>query len=238
MHAELTAGSRQHAWRCRAPEPSRALSFIPRPLYPIRGPAHGMGHQTPLQSLQVFRVAIGRMTGLAFATVHRARAAAEPACGTGFPAIPAARAKQRGVRCRILSHLDCGRVAHAPAAARISCLLLALAVAALCNGCARTIRIGPGDDLLARSFGLTTVRGDLTGRSLLAYQIRTLGAGSDAQSVFVGWNHSEQVRADPAACQLIVIVRSDAALESARPILEDLKGSSPCIADFTPRPSP
>jgi hypothetical protein len=68
--------------------------------------------------------------------------------------------------------------------------------------------------------------------AMTAVDVKTLGLGWD-NGPFLGWRSGNWVTADPAKCQLVVIVRSSIEVENAAKVLAALKGQNPCIADFT-----
>ena len=67
---------------------------------------------------------------------------------------------------------------------------------------------------------------------LSAIDVKTLGFGWDA-GPFVGWRAGNWVMADPAKCQLLIVIRSPAQAENAAKVIQSLEGQEPCIADFT-----
>ena len=68
--------------------------------------------------------------------------------------------------------------------------------------------------------------------AMAAVDVRTLGFGWD-KGPFLGWRAGEWVTADPAKCQLLVIVRSPLEADNAAKVLAALEGQNPCIADLT-----
>ena len=80
--------------------------------------------------------------------------------------------------------------------------------------------------------GITRVILPSTEGRLAAVEISTLGAGWD-NGPFLGWKAGNWVIADPADCQLLIVIRSPAAAENAAKVLQALKGQQPCVADYT-----
>jgi hypothetical protein len=97
--------------------------------------------------------------------------------------------------------------------------------------CAATIdRSKPGHHTLVGISRVTTVP---TKDGLVAYRIRTLGAGAGPHGGFAGWRTVEEIVADPSKCQLVVIIRSSAEGARTATILEKLKGEDLCVADYS-----
>lgn len=65
-----------------------------------------------------------------------------------------------------------------------------------------------------------------------AIDVKTLGIGW-SQGPFLGWNAGNWVSANPADCQLLIIVKSSAQAEGAAKVLQSLGGQQPCIVDYT-----
>lgn len=68
--------------------------------------------------------------------------------------------------------------------------------------------------------------------NLSAIDAQVLGLGWD-KGPFLGWKAGSWIEADPAQCQLVIIIRSAAQAENAVRVLQSLKGEQPCIADYT-----
>jgi len=81
-------------------------------------------------------------------------------------------------------------------------------------------------------FGITEVITPQTKGAISAIDVSTLGFGWD-RGPFLGWHRGSWIEADPAKCQLVVIIRSPAQAENAARVLQALEGQTPCIADFT-----
>ncbi len=116
-----------------------------------------------------------------------------------------------------------------------SVLLLLLIL--LLPGCT-TINVLPNElgelsKLSERVFvGAVKVRLPATSGHIQAVDVKTLGAGWQS-GPFVGWNASNLVTADPAECQLLIVVRSGAEAKNAKEIISSLEGQNPCIVDYT-----
>lgn len=67
---------------------------------------------------------------------------------------------------------------------------------------------------------------------LSAMSVKALGVGWD-QGPFLGWRDASWILADPAQCQLVVIVRSGVEADNAAKVLGQLKGEGLCVADFS-----
>jgi hypothetical protein len=80
--------------------------------------------------------------------------------------------------------------------------------------------------------GIVTLRLPATLGNVQAVDVKTLGAGWQS-GPFVGWNASNLVTANPADCQLLIIIRSPAQAENAAKVISSLEGQNPCIVDFT-----
>lgn len=68
--------------------------------------------------------------------------------------------------------------------------------------------------------------------ALAAVDVRSLGLGWDA-GPYLGWKAGNWVIADPAKCQLLIVIRSPAQAENAAKVIQSLEGQAPCIADYT-----
>lgn len=62
---------------------------------------------------------------------------------------------------------------------------------------------------------------------LTAVSVKSLGLGW-TKGPFLGWNSSSWVLADPASCQLLVVVRKTVEADSTARILQALKGENVC----------
>jgi len=67
---------------------------------------------------------------------------------------------------------------------------------------------------------------------LAAVDVKALGAGWD-QGPYLGWKAGNWVVADPAGCQLLIVIRSPAQAENAARVLQSLGEQKPCIVDYT-----
>jgi hypothetical protein len=70
-------------------------------------------------------------------------------------------------------------------------------------------------------------KGDLT-----ATDVRTLGLGWDA-GPWLGWRADNWVSADPAKCQLLVVIRRTVEAATAQSIMQSLEGRNLCVANFS-----
>ena len=100
----------------------------------------------------------------------------------------------------------------------------------LTGGCAT---VEPG--AAARSsfyLGATAIRIPQTRGQVSAASVSTLGVGWD-DGPFIGWRSGNWISADPANCQLLIVIRSAAETANAVQIINALEGQSPCIVDYT-----
>lgn len=67
---------------------------------------------------------------------------------------------------------------------------------------------------------------------LVAFSVKTAGVGWQ-RGPWLGWRSDNWVEADPAKCQLLVVIRSPAEAGNAAEVLRALEGRSACVADYT-----
>jgi len=79
--------------------------------------------------------------------------------------------------------------------------------------------------------GIVRVRMPAAQDGITYVDVKTLGLGWDG-AAFLGWHAGQWVTADPAKCQLLVIVRSGVEADSAAALFKSLGEQRPCIADF------
>jgi len=65
---------------------------------------------------------------------------------------------------------------------------------------------------------------------LTTVSVKTFGLGWTG-GPFLGWNSSSWILADPASCQLLVVVRKEVEAESTARILQALKGENVCYVN-------
>ncbi len=110
-------------------------------------------------------------------------------------------------------------------------LLMAAGVASALAGCSTVV---PGQWTGSRTFvGVVRVDMPVTQGDVQAVRVRTLGAGGGEAGVFLGWEDGAWIVADPAQCQLLVIVRSPVEVENAARVLRELRGQNACLVDET-----
>jgi len=80
--------------------------------------------------------------------------------------------------------------------------------------------------------GAVTVRIPQTRGEVSAARVRALGIGWD-NGPFIGWRSGDRISADPANCQLLIVIRSAVETANAVQIINALEGQSPCIVDYT-----
>ena len=107
--------------------------------------------------------------------------------------------------------------------------LACMAVAALASSaCASHSSSAAGE---TKTFvGVVRVRTPATLGDLHVTEVSGLGVGWDA-GPWLGFRSGSWVAADPAKCQLLVIIRSPAQAANAAEVLKALKGSEPCMVD-------
>lgn len=105
------------------------------------------------------------------------------------------------------------------------------------SGCT-TINIVPQDSGAVSEtresihIGILKLRLPATRGNVQAADVKTLGAGWQS-GPFLGWNASNLITANPADCQLLIIIKSPAQAENAAKIISSLEGQGPCIVDYT-----
>ncbi|MCL9998890.1 MAG: hypothetical protein NBV68_05880 [Erythrobacter sp.] len=88
---------------------------------------------------------------------------------------------------------------------------------------------GPTREIV--SVGITRIVVPERKGNMIAFRRSSLGLGfgdATASAAWLGFDHSEWVIADPAQCQMLVVIRDDVEAESAARILESLKGEDIC----------
>lgn len=107
---------------------------------------------------------------------------------------------------------------------------LCVLAAALCSGCTVTLPAeGPTREIV--SVGITRIIVPERKGNLVAFRRGSLGLGfgdATASAAWLGFDRSEWVIADPASCQLLVVIREDVEADNAARILESLKGENVC----------
>lgn len=107
---------------------------------------------------------------------------------------------------------------------------LLLPVVLLLGGCTS---VGDSDEVRAGLYlGAVSVSVPATRGHVSAVQVKTLGLGWDG-GPFLGWRSGSWIEADPAKCQLLVVIRAPAEAANAVKVIESLEGQNPCIVDFT-----
>ena len=105
-----------------------------------------------------------------------------------------------------------------------------LLFAALPAGCT-TVQVGEGG-LRKTYVGVVSLNMPPATAGLTVVEAKNLGAGWD-NGPFLGWKSASWITADPAKCQLLVVIRSTVEVANAIGILESLEGEDLCVADFT-----
>lgn len=100
---------------------------------------------------------------------------------------------------------------------------------ALLAGCTT---VTPGEWQGTRTFiGAVRVNMPVTSGDVQAVRVRSLGVGAGATGVHLGWEDGDWVIADPAKCQMVVIIRSDAQAANAAQVLRQLEGQDICVVN-------
>ncbi len=111
-------------------------------------------------------------------------------------------------------------------------LKIAIGAAAISAAGGCTVSSGPGVSRSATYVGIVRVERPSTQGDLQALAVKVLGMGWD-RGPFLGWRDSNWVIADPARCQMLVIVRSGVEAEHAATLFGTSKGENICVADFS-----
>lgn len=109
-------------------------------------------------------------------------------------------------------------------------------VATVLTGCT-VINVGAGEQVDMLAVGVVRVRVPVVADGLVAVERSGVGLGWDSLpggGAYLGWSEGKWVIADPAKCQLLFIVRTNAQADNAKSILSKLEGESPCIVDQSP----
>ena len=109
-------------------------------------------------------------------------------------------------------------------------------VATALTGCT-VINVGAGEQVDMLAVGVVRVRVPVVADGLVAVERSGVGLGWDSLpggGAYLGWSEGKWVIADPAKCQLLVIVRTNEQADNAKSILSKLEGESPCIVDQSP----
>jgi hypothetical protein len=112
--------------------------------------------------------------------------------------------------------------------------IMAVVLPAL-HGCT-TISINDGQALQGHYLGLVSVRVPEVRAGMTAIEAKNFGA-SFTEGVNLGWSSQSLVNADPAGCQIMIIVKSATQLANVQEITKGLRGEKLCIADFNILPS-
>lgn len=109
--------------------------------------------------------------------------------------------------------------------------LRSLVCAAMLLGGCTTVHIS--DRPRTRTYlGLVRVVVPQRSGDLVAYSLRAVGVGWEA-GPWLGWRSDSWFAADPAKCQLLVVIRSEAQSRNAVEVIRSLEGRNPCVIDET-----
>lgn len=106
---------------------------------------------------------------------------------------------------------------------------IGLVMMPLLAGCAT---VTPGEWRGSRTFiGAVRVDVPVTQGDVQAFRVRMLGLGAGRDGVMLGWQDGQWVIADPARCQMVVIIRSEAEAANAAQVLRQLEGQDICVVN-------
>lgn len=97
------------------------------------------------------------------------------------------------------------------------------------GGCTTVTLSERGDSRLY--LGVVRVTVPARAGDLSAVSVKTAGLGWQ-HGPWLGWRSDDWVEADPARCQLLVVIRSPAEARNAAAVLRALEGRA-CVADYT-----
>lgn len=109
--------------------------------------------------------------------------------------------------------------------------LAVLASAVATGGCATGVQSAGQTKTF---IGIVRIKTPMKIGDVQVTDVSGLGVGWD-NGPWLGWRAGSWVVADPAKCQLLVIIRSPAQAANAADVLRSLKGSEPCIVDSSRR---
>jgi hypothetical protein len=101
------------------------------------------------------------------------------------------------------------------------------------GGCT-TVDVAPGEARTLTAIGIVRVKVPAVPSGTLVVERSGVGLGWDdlpGGGVWLGFSAGQWVIADPAQCQLVVIVRTKAQAENAVDVLSKLKGEAICVVD-------
>lgn len=114
--------------------------------------------------------------------------------------------------------------------------LAGLLCASLAGSGCTTVIVGEGSTHDIVSIGVTRIVVPERKGEVIAFRRTGVGVGfgnAVGSSAFLGFDQGEWVLADPAACQMLVVIRSDAETETTLKILEKLEGENICYVNDT-----
>lgn len=105
--------------------------------------------------------------------------------------------------------------------------------ALLCTACVSSLgNVGPNRNGRTLTYvGIVRLSMPAAQDGITYVDVKTLGLGWGG-TAFLGWHAGQWITADPARCQLLVIVRSSVEADSAATLFKSLGEQRPCIADF------
>lgn len=116
---------------------------------------------------------------------------------------------------------------------------MTICVIALCTQSAcTTLVMGEGETRDIVSLGVTRIKVPERSGDLIAFRRTGLGIGLSntvGDQAWLGFQSSDWIMADPAKCQMLVVIRSNAEANQAQKILETLKGEDVCYVNDTQR---
>ncbi len=82
--------------------------------------------------------------------------------------------------------------------------------------------------------GIVHVRTHEQPERVVGWQTAVLGAEISERRLFVGLGTETKIEADPAKCQIVIVIKTSADLASARSLVGQFQGGNACVADLSP----
>lgn len=103
------------------------------------------------------------------------------------------------------------------------------------SGC-QSVSVGAADGQSVSGFGFYRIKLPSSRGSLVAVEREGLGlgwGGPIGTNVFLGYDKSDWIIADPEQCQLLIVIKTAAQAQNAKQIIASIGDTSPCIVDQT-----
>lgn len=106
----------------------------------------------------------------------------------------------------------------------------------LVSGCASVeTGNGLGPNVSSRLLvGLVLVRTHEQPGQLIGWQTGVLGAEVSRRRMLIGLGSEAKFEADPAKCQVVIVIKRQTDLAAAQNLVNQFKGGNACIADLAP----